>query len=196
VPLRGVELPRVELPMALDIVRHPRELRTKSTALHAKVLAGGERVRIAEVPGIDALGKFDPENTLLLYPSPAACTIEELGDSVSKYTKIVVVDSTWQQAASVLRHESLANLKHIRLASTYNTAFWRHQLKGDDHLATIEAIYYFFRERHEILNKGSYDGRYDNLLYLFAGMLRLIEQKKEQLEKTEGKSQASSSSSS
>jgi hypothetical protein len=27
--------------------------------------------------------------------------------------------------------------------------FWRHQRKTDDHLATIEAIYYFLREYHE-----------------------------------------------
>ncbi|KAI1315923.1 DTW domain-containing protein 1 [Mortierella claussenii] len=31
----------------------------------------------------------------------------------------------------------------------HETLFWRHQRKPDDHLATIEAIYYFLREYHE-----------------------------------------------
>jgi len=31
----------------------------------------------------------------------------------------------------------------------HETLFWRHQRKDRDHLATIEAIYYFLREYHE-----------------------------------------------
>ena len=53
--------------------------------------------------------------------------------------------------------------------------------KGDEFLATIEAIHYFFREYAQALRPHeAYDGRFDDLLYIFVGMLRVIEQKKSQ----------------
>jgi len=171
-------LPKVDLPIKLDILRHPKELKTKSTALHAQVLAGGEQVRIAELPQVEKLSGINPAKTLLLFPSKDALAPAEIPD-LADIERVVVVDSTWQQANTVLRSDLCQSLtRHVKLAENHQTSFWRHQRKGDDHLATIEAIYYFFRERHEALNNGTYDGQYDNLLYIFSGMLRLIEDSK------------------
>lgn len=172
-------LPRVKLPIKLDVLRHPKELKTKSTALHAQVLCGSEDVRTVELPEVDLLTEVDPETTLLLFPSQNATTLEET-PNLDKITRVVVIDSTWQQANQVLNSPFCSKLnKRVKLKENHLTSFWRHQSKGDDHLATIEAIYYFFRERFDVLSKGQdYDGRFDNLLYIFVGQLRLIEQAK------------------
>jgi DTW domain-containing protein YfiP len=173
-------LPKVELPIKLDILRHPKELKTKSTALHAQVLCGSEQVRTVELPEVDQLTDVDPETTVLLFPTPDALALDEVPD-LDKVTRVVVIDSTWQQANAVLRNDFCKKItRRVKLAENHPTSFWRPQRKGDDHLATIEAMYYFFKERFEILNKGKleYDGRYDNMLYIFMAQLRLIEDAK------------------
>lgn len=172
-------LPRVDLPIRLDIIRHPKELKTKSTALHAQVIGGSDQVRTVELPNSRSLLPVDPATTLLLYPSSTSSTLAEIPD-LQSIKRIVVVDSTWQQANSVLRSEVCSQItRHVRLGQTHSTSFWRYQNKGEDHLATIEAIYYFFRERHQVLvQEEEYDGRFDNLLCIFVAMLRNIEQSK------------------
>lgn len=185
-------LPKVKLPIALDIVRHPSESKSKSTSLHAKVLSREfDDVRIVELPNIkDICEQWNPETTLLLYPSPSSQEVMKM-ENLESIERVVVVDSTWGKANAVLRAPELAGLKHVRLSNNYFTSFWRYQDKGEDHLATIEAIYYFYRERFERLNPGTkYDGRYDDLLYIFAGHIALIEERKR------GKEGVSSSSSS
>ena len=60
------------------------------------------------------------------------------------------------------------------------TFFWRYQPEGmgEDHLATLEAIYYFYREHWDATHKddgGLYDGRYDNLLFFYSHMYKIIQ---------------------
>ena len=65
-------------------------------------------------------------------------------------------------------------LLQIELKSR-KTCFWRHQKgKPDTYLSTIEAIYYFLVDYHKEVLKEKYDGQYDNLLFFFAFMYRLI----------------------
>lgn len=72
------------------------------------------------------------------------------------------------------RFPILSDLTRIELKSQL-TKFWRHQKdKPDTYLATIEAIYYFFREFHSTFISSDYDGCYDNLLFLFAFMYNKI----------------------
>jgi len=143
------------------------------------VLGESGSVRVVETPDVDILGPFDSNRTLLLYPSKDAVTLREMGPELANIDRIVVVDSTWQQAASVLRLPQLAGLKAIKLQATYNTAFWRYQQKGEEFLATIEAIHFFYLEYFQAMHPNEvYDGRFDDLLYIFVGMLRIIEEKK------------------
>ena len=52
-----------------------------------------------------------------------------------------------------------------------NTIFWRYQKgKPKEYLATIEAIYYFLVDFHNIVLKTGYQGEYDDLLFLFKFM--------------------------
>jgi DTW domain-containing protein YfiP len=98
------------------------------------------------------------EGTVLLYPCDDAVDIAELDRST--VTRVVFVDSTWSQCSSILSHPALVGLRRVKIASE-QTLFWRPQnKKPDTHLATIEAIYHFFRQFPLPDGVPVYDGRY------------------------------------
>ncbi|KAJ6664094.1 hypothetical protein lerEdw1_008309 [Lerista edwardsae] len=97
--------------------------------------------------------------------------------------KIVFIDSTWNQTNKIITDERLQGLLQIELKSR-KTCFWRHQKgKPDTYLSTIEAIYYFLVEYHKELLKEKYEGQYDNLLFFFSFMYKLIKNAKCSAEK-------------
>ncbi|XP_054858708.1 tRNA-uridine aminocarboxypropyltransferase 1 [Eublepharis macularius] len=92
----------------------------------------------------------------------------------ARLKKIVFVDSTWNQTNKIITDERLQGLLQIELKSR-KTCFWRHQKgKPDTYLSTIEAIYYFLVDYHRELLKEKYEGQYDNLLFFYSFMYRLI----------------------
>nr|XP_020645744.1 DTW domain-containing protein 1 isoform X2 [Pogona vitticeps] len=96
------------------------------------------------------------------------------GGKTGPLSKIVFIDSTWNQTKKIITDERLQGLLQIELKSR-KTCFWRHQKgKPDTYLSTIEAIYYFLVDYHKEVLKEKYDGQYDNLLFFFAFMYRLI----------------------
>lgn len=65
----------------------------------------------------------------------------------------------------------VSGLTRVEL-KTRQSHFWRHQKDiPTTYLSTIEAIYYFVRDYHDLyVTSGDteYDGRYDNLLFFFS----------------------------
>lgn len=60
VPVHGLEnrLPKVELPVKIDIIKHQREIDGKSTAIHAAILAS-DQVKIYTFPDIPDYSKSE-----------------------------------------------------------------------------------------------------------------------------------------
>ncbi|KAG0009127.1 DTW domain-containing protein 1 [Entomortierella chlamydospora] len=137
-------VPQLKLPIKIDVIKHENERDGKSTALHAKILAPDD----VEVYGWKSMPRYENvDRLLLLFPSPGAKTLSEIDPS--SFDKLVVIDGTWEQANKMSKSDSpLVRMKRVTIAP-HETLFWRHQRKTDDHLATIEAIYYFLREYHE-----------------------------------------------
>eukprot|EP00048_Salpingoeca_helianthica_P001432 m.49129 g.49129 ORF g.49129 m.49129 type:complete len:309 (+) comp11455_c0_seq1:150-1076(+) len=164
-------LPTVQLPLHVHIVKHPLELQSKSTAVHAKILAR-ESVDIHSYPDFPPIE--DPSTMLLAFPSKDATDVSQV-DYTKKYTSIVFVDSTWFQAKQIVRDQRFAGMPHVKIQDIH-TGFWRVQRnKPVTHLATIEAIYHFFRQMHTPMTGQPYDGRFDNILFLFAYNYNLIQ---------------------
>eukprot|EP00050_Salpingoeca_kvevrii_P011069 m.12464 g.12464 ORF g.12464 m.12464 type:complete len:305 (+) comp3234_c0_seq2:111-1025(+) len=161
--------PTVRLPLRTVVIKHQRELPGKSTAVHARVLAP-DSVELHEFPDIPNL---DVASTVMLFPDASATPIEEL--DFSNISTVLFVDSTWNQAKQILRAPELQGLRHVSIGHV-DTFFWRPQhRKPDTHLATIEAIYYFFRQMGT-KQQGEYDGRYDNLLFYYAFQFQLVQE--------------------
>ncbi|XP_012274921.1 DTW domain-containing protein 1 [Orussus abietinus] len=153
-------IPRVKLPIKIDIIKHAREIDGKSTAIHAAVLAP-EDVRIYTYPDFPKFS--EDERIVLIFPSETARSIDSLfpaevvtanGISHQKInnelpvTKAVFIDSTWHQTKSIYKDPRLRDLKCIILKSRISQ-FWRHQKKSPRwYLATIEAIHQFLVELH------------------------------------------------
>ncbi|KAM6201970.1 tRNA-uridine aminocarboxypropyltransferase 1 [Rhynchocyon petersi] len=92
--------------------------------------------------------------------------------------KIIFIDSTWNQTNKIFTDERLQGLLQVELKSR-KTCFWRHQKgKPDTFLSTIEAIYYFMVDYHTDILKEKYIGQYDNLLFFYSFMHRLIKNAK------------------
>eukprot|EP01104_Vermistella_antarctica_P017808 TRINITY_DN6389_c0_g1_i1.p1 TRINITY_DN6389_c0_g1~~TRINITY_DN6389_c0_g1_i1.p1 ORF type:complete len:308 (+),score=64.82 TRINITY_DN6389_c0_g1_i1:125-1048(+) len=164
------DFPLLNLPIKLDIIHHPTEKISKSTAVHASLLAP-DHVRMLEFP--DEVPEYSEEDTLLLYPKEGAPLLEELED-LHKYKRLVAIDSQWNRCFTMCSHPNFAKLKCVRIKSR-TTLFWRWQVKSPEYLATIEAIYYFYADYERALNNGNYDGKYDDILYLFAFHYTLIQ---------------------
>jgi len=160
-------IPTVQLPIFLDILHHPQELKSKSTAIHAKVLSP-DWTSIHEYPQIP---DYNAEETVLLYPNKDAKAMEDL--DLTKVKRVVVIDSTWNQTRFFLRDDKVQKLPCVKLQGK-KTYFWRYQRECDTCLSTIEAIYYFYVEYRAKMN-GSYDGIYDNLLYFYIYLYQLIQ---------------------
>ncbi|KAK7912472.1 hypothetical protein WMY93_012683 [Mugilogobius chulae] len=92
--------------------------------------------------------------------------------------KVVFIDSTWNQTNKISTDERLQDLLQVEL-KTRKTCFWRHQKgKPDTYLATIEAIYYFLRDFHELCLEQVYSGEYDNILFFYSYLHTVINKAK------------------
>jgi len=157
----------LHLPLEVDIIHHPTEPVSKSTAVHARVISP-HQVHMYEFPDIPDYSK---DETILLFPSTDSLTVQEVDFNIVK--RVVFVDSQWQKTKRMLKDPKLQGLKCVRI-DLQKTLFWRYQQCGDNCLATIEAIYYFFKE-YQLKTAGTYEGEYDNLLYYYSLFYNIIQ---------------------
>jgi DTW domain-containing protein YfiP len=198
------QIPQFSLPLKVIVIQHKNERKGKSTAIHAKIVCP-ESVEVYEYPDIPQELVDNAENALLLYPSPDAITVEEViqnnarieenkkltdnqstsstsdANTGSLFKYVVFIDSTWQQSKSIFRDARLEKITRAKITAQ-KTKFWRYQQHGDEFLATIEAIYFFFREYSVELNKIKnqtneeiYNGEYDDLLFFYSFQYDVIQ---------------------
>ena len=135
-------IPRVDFPVAIDIIKDIREHDGKSTAVHAKVI-GKDFVTIYDQPGdmIPDYSKFSGK-TFLVFPDDDAISIPEAFPkecSQKNPPRIVFIDATWKQARQLARSTNLSHLPRIKLSKQIRTLYWRYQTgETDSNLATIE----------------------------------------------------------
>ncbi|XP_052865659.1 tRNA-uridine aminocarboxypropyltransferase 1 [Anopheles cruzii] len=77
VPVAGIvnRVPRIALPLKVDIIKHKNEIDGKSTAVHAAILAP-EDVTIHSYPNIPDYR--EEEGVVLIFPTPTALTVASL----------------------------------------------------------------------------------------------------------------------
>lgn len=220
------EIPKVKLPLKIDIIKHPNETDGKSTAVHAKLIAPDD-VSIYTYPCIPEYEDKRHE-VVLVFPGPDSVTVEDITNRLLRLAdrdspclqdhprsaeepapkrmkqdttaedgevpslkkeaeqgrhkhllkRVVFIDSTWNQTNKIVTDERLQALLQVEL-KTRKTCFWRHQ-KGspETYLSTIEAIYYFLIDFHQQCLSEEYHGEYDNLLFFYSYMYKLINKAK------------------
>ncbi|KAJ1953645.1 hypothetical protein GGI12_005969 [Dipsacomyces acuminosporus] len=152
-------IPHIQLPFRLAVVKHPKELDGKSTAIHAKIVAP-EDVDIITYSD-SALDDVDVERAVLLFPGADAKDIAAVDPD--SFDRALVIDGTWSQAKSMVRsNPKLARLQRVTIKPR-KTRFWRYQNVDDSYLATIEAIYFLYRDSMA----DEYSGEYDALMYFY-----------------------------
>jgi hypothetical protein len=167
----------LKLPIDVDVILHPGEHRSKSTSLAAATISPS--IHIHNYPAIPP--ELDPSTTLVLYPSPKSKLLTDLGD-LTRYTRVLFVDSTWQQSKAISRDPRVESMTHVRIPQR-ESLFWRFQNNDPSYLATVEAIYYFIREYvTQIRGKSvdpqgdGYRGEVDDLLFYYINQFITIQQ--------------------
>ncbi len=166
------QVPHVALPCQLHVVKHPQEHNSKSTGVHAPILSAA---RLIEYAPEAELPPYDPASTVLLFPSESAASVHDMTlAQLQAVQTCIIVDCTWAQASGILSDERLRSLPHVSIEAE-KTLFWRFQKgKTANHLATIEAIYFFCRQFHQALHAAGapglppYSGQYDDLFYYYS----------------------------
>ena len=176
----GHEAPKVDLPVELDIYRNDNESPRESTTVYAKLVAPSKTTILNWDPLNEDNYKElrqrykEPERIVLLYPTHDSITLAQV--DLSQVDKIVVIDGTWHQAKNMAKVFSKCGFIHVNIQKQ-ETMFWRHQNITSNYLATIEAIYYLYKEWFECVKQPNqqYDGQYDDLLYYFKLKYDLIQ---------------------
>lgn len=101
-------------------------------------------------------------------------------EELKKIKRVVLIDSTWSQTRHYMKDEKIKNMKMVKI-QTEKTVFWRYQTGCQDtSLATIEALYFFFRDYEVALNcnkdYSKYNRKWDDLLWFYAYNYNLIQQ--------------------
>lgn len=80
VPVQEIvdRVPKIKLPIKVDIIKHPSECDGKSTAVHARVICP-EDVTILTYPCIP---DYNTEKTLLVFPGEKSVSLEELAEKL------------------------------------------------------------------------------------------------------------------
>ena len=178
----GDDVPQLDLPFKVTVISHPKEKKSKSSIIPSKIIAPSqvEIVSTTDAPVLREEG--EPEDSVvLLFPSENAKEMTQLSEAELKAIKrVVLIDSTWNQTRAYLRSENISKLKMVKI-QTEKTVFWRYQTgELDTSLATIEALYFFFRDYDVALNckdrlYSDYKGTFDNLLWFYAYNFKLIQ---------------------
>lgn len=121
------EVPKLDLPVNVTIVRHPKEKRSKSSVIPSGIIAPDnvEILHTVDIPDQTKEYGDDPDAVVLMFPSDDAVEVAKMSkEELLKIKKVILIDCTWSQTRYYLRQESVKNVKHVKI-KTEKTAFWR-----------------------------------------------------------------------
>jgi hypothetical protein len=134
---------RVENRTTILVVQHPRErLHPIGTARFAGLGLSNVRVEVAWNADVreDAAPAWLPQGAALLYPSPAARDLRELGAD-ERPRHLVVIDGTWNTARTLYRDKAwLRALPQVRFTPAAPSRYRIRREPAADFVSTIEAI--------------------------------------------------------
>ena len=108
-----VDMPNMQLPVKVTVIRHPKEKRSKSSIIPASVLAPKD---VEIVHTIDVPEHLSETNTVLMFPSDEATEITDMTkEELAKIERVVLIDSTWSQTKYYLRQPILQKMRHVKI---------------------------------------------------------------------------------
>ncbi|GJQ85593.1 hypothetical protein Trydic_g20145 [Trypoxylus dichotomus] len=121
-PIKELEesLPRIKLPVKIDIIKHKNEIDGKSTSAHAAIIAPDD-VKVYTYPDIPS---YENEHAILIFPSYSSLEVNQLFNNNYEDIKAIKCVSnvelpkgynktTLRRYASV-RHDSISRLKELK----------------------------------------------------------------------------------
>ena len=111
------QVPRLDLPVKVTLLSHPKEKKSKSSVIPVKLLAPDQVdfVSSAEAPDLLADGS-DPRDIAVLFPSEDAVEVTEMSESELRSLKrVVIIDSTWNQCKRYVVSDNIKRLRKVKI---------------------------------------------------------------------------------
>uniref|UniRef100_A0AC35EY44 tRNA-uridine aminocarboxypropyltransferase n=1 Tax=Panagrolaimus sp. PS1159 TaxID=55785 RepID=A0AC35EY44_9BILA len=166
--------PIIELPVSIEIIKHPAEKNSKSTAIHCKLLSPNTTNIYdskSQIPQFNDTSLYP--NTVLVYPDSSAISIAEYVKENGPIQRFIFLDATWLTVKEIQRKKELCGIPTVMLRE-YKTEYWRPQ-KGlsNKYLATIEAIRFAIEENADAAGKPF---NAEKLLFWFYYFRQMVDQ--------------------
>ena len=109
--------PKLQLPVDVTIISHPKEKKSKSSSIPQMVIAPDN---IKLISTADAPVIRQPEDSydsvVLLFPGEYAKEMTDLSEAELKaIKKVVIIDSTWNQTRRYMYSENIRDLKMVKI---------------------------------------------------------------------------------
>ncbi|KAJ8398265.1 hypothetical protein AAFF_G00428350 [Aldrovandia affinis] len=97
------DIPKLKLPLKIDVIKHPNETDGKSTAVHAKLIAPDD-VTIYTYPCIPEY-EGERHNVVLVFPGPGAVAVEEMSEQLLEIAQRRSVSSFEEPCSKRLKRD-------------------------------------------------------------------------------------------
>lgn len=157
-----ISVPQLLLPVNVLVLQHASEQVSKSSIVGAKIVSPQN---IDVVPFGEFTDVKHPQTTVVLFPGPQSVPISEYSGRIDT---LILLDSPWAKAQGMVKNNAvLASLPQVSFENHYTTHFWRYNSRTDQHLSTVEALYYALKCMRP-------DENFDDLLWFFAHQHQLV----------------------
>jgi len=121
------QIPKLNLPVKVTLLSHPKELKSKSSVVPIKILAPEDVdfVSSADAPDFLADGSL-PHEVAVLFPGEGAIEVTDMTEAELRQLKrVIIIDSTWGQTRRYMMNENIKKLKMVKI-QTERSVFWRY----------------------------------------------------------------------
>ena len=126
-PVGDYDIPIMNLPVKVTILSHPKEKKSKSSVVPAKILAPDHVEFVSQVDAPDFLADGSTaDEVAVLFPGESATEVTEMSvEELTKLKSVILIDSTWGQTKRYVASENIKKLKMVKI-QTERTVFWRY----------------------------------------------------------------------
>lgn len=113
----SAEMPKLDLPVKVTILSHPKEKKSKSSVVPAKILAPGQVDFVSAVDAPDFLADGSTSDQVaVLFPGDGATEVTSMSEEELRNLKrVIIIDSTWGQTKRYVMSENIKKLKMVKI---------------------------------------------------------------------------------
>lgn len=121
-------VPKIDLPIDLVVLKHPKEKAKKSSAWPAQFLSDDVTIVESYAQAKNRFAEKQYKKVAILYPHKESKLIEELSEEeIKAIDAVMAIDCTWHQAKYIIKDlpDKPESNQAFVILKDYKTTFWR-----------------------------------------------------------------------